>query len=91
MGMHYTRLCVDCSYYLVVLQRAMSEVTPMSELRRRLKGKTQTALAEELGISIGHLNDILCGRRAIGPVVLKALGLERVTVFKSVKRDQTAV
>lgn len=60
----------------------MKEVRPLAELRRRLDGKTQTALAEELGISIGHLNDILMGRRAIGPQVLAALGLERVVSFR---------
>ena len=56
----------------------------MSVLRGRLEGRTQSALAEELGISLGHLNDILCGRRAIGPKVMKALGLERVVTFREV-------
>lgn len=69
----------------------MSRRTPIAVLRRRLQGKTQAALAEELGVSEAHLSDLLTGRRAIGPTVLKALGLERVVVFRATKADdQTA-
>jgi len=62
----------------------------MSVLRARLDGRTQAALAEELGISVSHLNDILSGRRAIGPKVMKALGIERVVTFREVSEQQTA-
>lgn len=70
----------------------MSKVAPITVLRRRLEGKTQAALAEELGISIGHLADMLSGRRAVGPKVLKELGLERITrvAYRELPDDQTA-
>jgi plasmid maintenance system antidote protein VapI len=68
----------------------MQDVRPLAELQRRLDGKTQTALAEELGISVGHLNDILMGRRAIGPQVLKALGLERVVSYRKTRGEQAS-
>ena len=66
----------------------MKRVTPMSVLRGRLNGRTQSALAEELGVSLGHLNDILCGRRASGPKVMKALGVERVVTFREITDRQ---
>lgn len=65
-------------------------MNPIMELRRRLDGKTQAALASELGISVTHLSDILNGRRAVGPLVLEALGLERVVSFRPRKSDQPA-
>ena len=66
----------------------MKKVEPIAELRRRLDGKTQAALASELGISVTHLCDILNGRRAVGPIVLKALGLERVVTFRPISSDR---
>lgn len=47
----------------------------------RLEGKTQAQLARELGIKASYLSDILRGKRAPGPQVLEALGLERVFVY----------
>ena len=59
-------------------------VEPIGVLRQRLSGRTQVSLAQELGITTSYLSDILTGRRAIGPQVLKALGLEkRITYHRS--------
>lgn len=46
-------------------------------IEKLCKGRTQAAVARELGISPAYLCDILAGRREPGPSVLKALGLER--------------
>jgi transcriptional regulator with XRE-family HTH domain len=64
-------------------------INPMAELRRRLKGKTQLELAAELGVTAAHISDILSGRRAIGDTMLAALGLERVTVIRPIKKPDT--
>ena len=50
------------------------------EVLRRLAEKqgsrTQTALAEEIGISRPYLSDVLNGRRDPGPAILSFVGLE---------------
>lgn len=60
----------------------MKKLDPTTLIRNRLNGKTQTALAAELGITLQYLNDILHNRRAAGPQVLRALGLERVVSYR---------
>ena len=42
-----------------------------------IQHKSQKAVATFLGISDPYLSDILAGKRAPGPKVLKALGLRR--------------
>jgi transcriptional regulator with XRE-family HTH domain len=60
----------------------MKNLDPRTVLRKRLDGKTQAALAEELGITPAYLSDILNLRREPGPVVLRALGLEKVVTYR---------
>lgn len=43
---------------------------------------SQRAAAGQLGVSQAYLSDVLAGRRAPGPAILKALGLERETNYK---------
>lgn len=42
---------------------------------------TQAAAARALGISVAYLNDVLRGRRAIGPSLARAMGWRAETVF----------
>lgn len=56
------------------------------ELKRRLsrlarQHGTQAALADRLGISAVYLGDVLKGKQAPGPKLLKALGIKRVTLY----------
>ena len=60
----------------------MENLTPLELLKTRLKGRTQSALAKELGVSPAYLSDILRGKRDPGPQVLGALGLERVVTYE---------
>ena len=39
---------------------------------------SQTAYAQHHGVDRGHLNQILNGRKHVGPTFLKALGLRKV-------------
>ena len=53
------------------------------EVRVRLRAEvkqfpTQRAAAQKLRITQSYLNDILHGRRRIGPKVLRALGLVKI-------------
>jgi transcriptional regulator with XRE-family HTH domain len=58
---------------------------PIKELRKRLRGRTQRSLADEVGVSSQYLNDILSGRREPGPAILAGLGLERVVSYRRSK------
>ena len=64
----------------------MKAETPLEALERRLKGRTQKALADELGISPAYLSDILLKKREAGPQVLDALGLTRVVTYQRVSK-----
>ena len=55
----------------------MTEKDILRRLRALMSGRTQRAVAAELGISEQYLCDILKGRKPPGPTVLKALGLSR--------------
>lgn len=56
-------------------------------LNSRLNDMTQTALASELGVSIGYLNDIINDRREPGPKILKALKLQRRVIYEPLKSN----
>ena len=43
---------------------------------------SQRAAARSLGVSAAYLNDVLRGRRAVSARLARALGLERVTVYR---------
>lgn len=58
------------------------EATPIKVLQKKIDGKSQAQAAAELGITQGYLSDILSGRRAIGPKVLRALKLKKVVVYR---------
>lgn len=52
---------------------------------KRLEGKTQKELADELGISAAYLNDYIHFRRDPGVRLLNALGLRRVVMYERIK------
>lgn len=47
-------------------------------------GSQQTA-ADELGVSLAYVNDVLHLRREPGPTILTALGYEKIVTFKKSK------
>jgi predicted transcriptional regulator len=57
-------------------------VDPIEILRKRCAGKEQSAVAVELGISPQYMTDLLKGRREAGPLVLDALGLEKLITYR---------
>ena len=66
--------------------KAVAEVTP-DKVRAKLKSRveaagSQSALAEAWGISETHLSDIVWGRRPIGNVVMRELGLRKVVSYE---------
>lgn len=59
----------------------------MKIIRQRLeRAGSQRALAKELGISTQYMNDILRNNREPGPLVLRALGIEKHVVYTSSDR-----
>jgi transcriptional regulator with XRE-family HTH domain len=67
--------------------KSMPSPDPRTLIRRRLDGKTQAALAAELGITPAYLSDILNFRREPGRRVLKALGLQKVVSYRQARPD----
>lgn len=60
----------------------MTDAQVRSELRRQVAALgTQTALARRMGCSLPYLNDVLAGKRAPGPKILRALGLKKTTAY----------
>lgn len=47
---------------------------------------SQKKAAEALYVTTSHLNDVLHGRREIGPKILRAMGLRRVVVYEETRR-----
>lgn len=58
---------------------------PLDILEKRIKTGGSNATARALGVSTTYLSDVMCGRRKPGPKILKALGLERVVVYRVAK------
>lgn len=54
----------------------------LDELTARCEASSQTILARELGISVSYLGDVLHGRRGISDRMARALGYERLTVYR---------
>lgn len=59
-------------------------IDPIQMLQTRVDRTSQTVVAEELQLSVQYLCDVLKRRRKPGPKVLKALGLERLVVYRRV-------
>lgn len=57
---------------------------PIKLLSERCAGREQSAVAAELGISAGYLNDVLHRRKEAGPKILRALGIMRETRYRRV-------
>jgi len=51
-------------------------------LRKKCEGRTQTAVAAELGVSSAYLSDVLNGRKEPGAGILEPLGVERVVTYR---------
>lgn len=55
----------------------------MIELQRRLaQAGSQALLAKELNVSQPYLSNVLAGRADPGPLILDALGVERVVTYR---------
>ncbi len=50
--------------------------------------RTQKDLARQLGVSVSYLNECIKGRRELGPLVLSALGYERVVTYLRTRRSK---
>jgi transcriptional regulator with XRE-family HTH domain len=51
-------------------------------LRRKCEGRTQNAVAAELGVSPAYLSDVLNQRKEPGEGILEPLGIERVVTYR---------
>jgi DNA-binding transcriptional regulator YdaS (Cro superfamily) len=58
------------------------------ELIRRQCSKrgSQIVFANRIGVSQAYLNDVVHGRRTPADAVCKALGLERIVVYRKVRK-----
>lgn len=63
---------------------ATNEIRALEQLVT--ESRTQTEAADYLGISQGHLSDMLRGRRAVSKTILEKLGLRRRVVVERVKK-----
>jgi hypothetical protein len=62
----------------------------LQDVIERLRSAVQTegsqaAFAEKHIISLQYVNDVLRGRREPGPIILNALGLERIVTYREKK------
>ena len=55
----------------------MTEAQIVETLKRKQGARTLTALAQEIGITVGYLHDVYTSRRAPGPKILAFLKLEK--------------
>lgn len=64
----------------------MSEDDLRAELHRLagIEG-TQDGLAKRLGIGAAYLSDVMRGKKAAGPSIYRALGLERVVTYIKIR------
>lgn len=61
------------------MSKVYTEVDIIERLKKKIKyGYTQKMLAEDIKISESYLSDVLCGKRSIGPAILKYFRLELV-------------
>lgn len=63
----------------------------MHELQERLeKAGSQAALARELNVSQPYLSNVLAGRAEPGPLVLEAMGIEKVVTYQYRRKQAQA-
>lgn len=66
-----------------VQMQAMNRDKLLARLRRLCDQSSQKNIADEFAVSQAYLSDVLAGRREPGPAILKGMGLERETVYRS--------
>lgn len=69
----------------------MKTIDPLAELRRAVAAagtNRQWALAH--GLSRAYVGEVLNGKKEPGPVILEALGLEKVVIYRRIDRAQAA-
>lgn len=60
-------------------------VDPLKLLQKRCNGRALSIAAKELGVSPQYLSDVLHRRRDPGPLILQAIGLERVVTYRRIR------
>jgi transcriptional regulator with XRE-family HTH domain len=58
-------------------------------LMRRVDGSTQRQVAEDMGVSQAYLSDVLLRKRAPGPKILHALGLQQRIVYSKIGEEMS--
>jgi hypothetical protein len=61
--------------------KALTEDEIVELLTRRLGKKTKKDFAEEIGVTPPYLGDVLAGKRAPGPAILRFLKIKRQVVY----------
>lgn len=59
------------------------DINGVTEMLRRLVNGNQTAWAKQNKISLGYVNDVLNRRRLPGDKITKAMGLEKVLMWRT--------
>lgn len=54
----------------------------ITQLKIKLRGRTQASLAREIGISPPHLCEVLAGRKPPGTKIRKFLGVEKQVTYR---------
>ena len=74
------------SYIRQVYGELIDELLVLARLMDRIEqAGSQEQFAREAGVSAQYVSDVLHKRRDFGPKLLKALGLERVTMYREVR------
>ncbi len=61
----------------------MKHSTVIQLLHNRCRASSQSAVADELGVSKQYLCDVLKGRRDLGQKMLDGLGLQRIVAYRN--------
>lgn len=59
---------------------------PIIELRKRLSAHSYRAVAKDLGFSPGYLNQVEKGLRPASDGLVRALGYEKIVVYRKLKK-----
>ena len=60
----------------------MTEQSFLKLLRRRIEASTYRATAAEVGLSAAYLHQVVAGRSPVSDRLARALGYERVVVYR---------